>query len=565
MHPNLFLEAIRIWADHYGRAFLKLTETPIMVQRRTLLSKIRRNQDSDFGRKHDFDRIRTVEDFRKAMPVTDYAYVDPYVQRVIAGDVGALFGPGARIIMFALTSGTDGKPKHIPVTAEFLEEYKRSWRVWGSQAHRDHPRAFGHRILQISSAWNEYYTEKGIPCGSISGLNAAMQPWVIRQMYLPGRAVHLVKDPGAKAYLVARISMARKVSLIISANPSSVLTVARAIAERGEQLVRDIHDGGIGEGFDVTRSVRQELRRRLRPDHAAARRLSEALRRNGSLRPTDCWPELGLVANWMGGTVQLYLEEYPRHFPGLPVREIGLLASEGRLTITVSDGPGGVLDIGSHFFEFVPEEELENPQPQTLTAGELEVGRHYGMVVTTSSGLYRYNIRDVVLVEGFYGRTPVVSFLNKGNHIASMTGEKLTEHQVVEALKRISKRTPACPERLLVNPAWAQTPHYSVTVEARPDDTVEWGEFIRLLDQELEGLNLEYRAKRQSGRLGDPVLSVVPEGTFDRLKEEHLARVGGRREQYKHVFLIPEIDYHRRFEVIRTVPGEPSPARPVGK
>ena len=46
-----------------------------------------------------------------------------------------------------LTSGTHAKPKHIPVTDEFLEEYRVGWRVWGAHVHQDHPTAF--RLQEI--------------------------------------------------------------------------------------------------------------------------------------------------------------------------------------------------------------------------------------------------------------------------------------------------------------------------------------------------------------------------------------------------------------------------------
>ena len=157
MHPNLLLEAVSLWASHWTRHFLKLCHRPVETLDKTLMAKIRRNQDSDFGRKHHFADVRSVSDFRANVPVSDYETVRPYIDRCIAGETTALFGDRTRIHMYALTSGTHSRPKHIPVTTEFLDEYQKGWRVWGARTHRDHPTAFRHRMLQITSSWHEEY------------------------------------------------------------------------------------------------------------------------------------------------------------------------------------------------------------------------------------------------------------------------------------------------------------------------------------------------------------------------------------------------------------------------
>ena len=98
------------------------------------------------------------------------------------------------------------------------------------------------------------------------------------------------------------------------------------------------------------------------------------------------------------------------YFSQAPVRDIGLVASEGRMTIPLADGtPSGVLDIQSHYFEFVPEEESDSVRPTVLSADEVEVGCRYFILLTTSYGLYRYNICDLVQVTGFHNAYPETS------------------------------------------------------------------------------------------------------------------------------------------------------------
>src|SRR3954470_18971515 len=80
------------------------------IQRQALVDKLQRAQDSSFGRDHGFSRIRTVADFRKRVPVRTYDEHRPYLNKVLNGDVSALFAPGTKLLMFAMTSGTTGEP-----------------------------------------------------------------------------------------------------------------------------------------------------------------------------------------------------------------------------------------------------------------------------------------------------------------------------------------------------------------------------------------------------------------------------------------------------------------------
>jgi hypothetical protein len=305
--------------------------------------------------------------------------------------------------------------------------------------------------------------------------------------------------------------------------------------------------------------VREKLKHTLRADPGTAHRLESILSRTGRLAPVDYWPDLALLANWKGGTVGLYLRDYPNYFGSLPIRDIGLLATEGRMTITLSsEGAGGVLDLGSHFFEFIPAEQMDEPEPETLLPAQVEPGKSYGLVVTTSCGLYRYNIGDVVRVDGFWEKAPIVTFLSKGQHTSSLTGEKLTEHQVLQALTLLTKEVGFVPDHVIVSPAWGDPPRYSVTVESDSADKVKWGDALRLLDAHLGELNMEYRSRRESGRLAPLAAVLVPPGSFSRIREEHLKKVGGRREQYKHVYLVPDVDFNRQFAAVGVIRAQSS-------
>src|SRR5262249_32697850 len=126
-----------------------------------------------------------------------------------------------------------------------------------------------------------------------------------------------------------------------------------------------------------------------------------------------------------------YLEQY---FGKARLRDLGLVSSEGRHTIPVeNDVPAGALAVTANYYEFIPVDEIDSVSPTVLEGHELEVDRDYFLLRTTSSGYYRFNIGDIVRCRGFLGEAPLLEFLQKGDRCADLEGEKVTEHQFVEA------------------------------------------------------------------------------------------------------------------------------------
>jgi hypothetical protein len=265
-----------------------------------------------------------------------------------------------------------------------------------------------------------------------------------------------------------------------------------------------------------------------------------------------------LLGNWTGGSVGAYLRQYPRYFGGAIVRDIGLIASEGRMTIPVGDGtPGGVLDIQSHYFEFIPEAEINSPKPTVLDAHELREGATYYILLTTDYGLYRYDIHDVVRVIGFHHRTPILEFLSKGSHFSSVTGEKLSEYHVTGAMRELVHELDLHLSAYTLAPHWDdELPYYSLLVESSevPSDDLA----VRLasrLDERLQAANIEYASKRETQRLGPIRTALLPSGTWHDWDRSRLARNGGSPEQYKHPCLIGDLQFRDTMSILREVPA----------
>jgi hypothetical protein len=366
-----------------------------------------------------------------------------------------------------------------------------------------------------------------------------------------------IKDIESKYYVALRCSVHLDLGTIIAANPATILAMVRLGDRERETLIRDFYDGTIAAKWQVPPEIRRALRFRTRPRRAVAARLESIVNRTGRLLPKEYWPNLEFLSNWMGGTMRAYLRGYPEYFGDAPVRDVGLIASEGRMTIPVEDGtPAGILDVRHHYFEFIPEEQADSDAPDAVEAADLIEGRTYFVVLTTAGGLYRYNIQDLVRCVGFHGQAPVIEFLNKGAHFSSLTGEKLSEHQVISAVQAAQGVLGLRLASYLLLPAWGEPPGYLLLVESGDLATDEMGRSLACaVDDQLRGQNIEYANKRETRRLG-PVRTIrLADGSWGEFQKRRLARSGGTVEQYKQPHLIPDADALGSFRILDHVPG----------
>jgi hypothetical protein len=559
----LLSRAAKYKAQRLRRQFERQIMDPRGVQRERLFSQIRRETPTAFGRDHGFGEIRTLEDYRRRIPISRYEYFQPYIERVRNGETEALFHR-QRVRMFAMTSGTTAARKYIPVTDRFLADYRRGWNVWGIHIYESTPKLWFKGMLQLVGDWQEELAPSGVPCGNISGLTSHVQMRIIRRLYVLPPESGKIKDVRTKYYLAWRLGLQRDVGLVFSANPSTIVNLAKFLDEERETIIRDLHDGVVSPKFPLPHAVMEASKKKLAPNPQRAKDLDALVREHGRLLPKHVWPNLGVVGNWTGGSVGGYMRHYPEYFhPDTPVRDLGLVASEGRMTIPIENGtPAGVLDVSSAFFEFVPVDEIDSASPIALEAHELDEGRDYYILLTTSSGLYRYNIFDVVRCMGFRERTPMLAFLNKGSNFSNLTGEKLSEFQAVRAAEDAVRASGAPLGVFSVAPCWdEETPYYGFFVEAKDFHGEEQMQrFLAKAETSLRLGNDEYAAKRDSFRLQPARLKLLPEGFWRNWDRERLARTNGAPEQYKHPCLLPDVE----FLTNAPVTGERRLTEPVG-
>ena len=498
-------------------------------------------KDTTFGREHSFKSIKSLDDYRKAVPVRDFEAHRPYIDRMCFGEQNVLF-PG-KPLFYNTTSGTTDKPKLIPVSREYYNQaYSGVSKLWFYTCLRDNPRLFhGQNLSAVAPAVEGHVTD-GTPFGSISGVVYKNIPGILRDLYATPYPVICIKDYEKKYYAMLRCGLGTSISYIITVNPSTILQFHRTVLEHAKDLIKDVHDGTLRADVvaEIEPSKREMVLRHFKPDPGRAAWLQSLFDKHGEeLRPKHYWPDLVCVNTWKQGNCGLILPKLENFFPEHTViREFGYQASEARAGLVLgNEWDYSILLAHIYHFEFIEEDERYKESPQLLGAHELEIGKRYFIIFSNGSGLYRYDINDIIKVTGFYNQFPLFEFLQKGEGVTSLTGEKLSELHVIQAIDAASRAknvgiefyTMFCDEKSF---------GYKLYVEFALHVTqAQKHAFITSVDEHLKYVNPEYSTKRGSNRLHAPLLIELKQNSYEKLKAHQLSEGRVREGQYKISYL----------------------------
>jgi len=522
-----------MYAALVDRFVAQLAE-PGRVQAETLARLVAQLAGGRFGREHGLDGLSAgpglVDEFRRRVPLRGFEALRDYIEPSPA-DLA-----GTTPLCLLRTSASTGRPKLIPYTASFRDSIKRAHDVFTAAVLRDFPtlplgssptpRALG--LYQLSTAEE---AALGLPVDSyvsrLYDVALAEDPFFFA---LP-RALCRIPAAAERLFAMALVAARWDLHALRATNPTTLLLFARVLADETERLCRALTDG-----MDGPSGLRVEA------DPALARRLSSLQR---PLLARDLWPSLQLLVTWRGGTCHLFEPHLRAAFGDVRIRAPIFAASEGVVAIPLADADlGGAPALESSFFEFLPE---PFDGEDSVLVHELEEGRRYELVLTSPTGMTRYRIGDLVQVTGRIGATPTFHFLARKGRTSSLTGEKLTELQVEEAVSVAATALGTRPVHFLLSAQFDALPYYVLSVDlgAAPPSAEALVELARRVDEALSGLNVEYRAKRESQRLGPVRLRRVRSGEFERLQAGGLS--GGGAINFKLAHLSSE-PIHDRLE-----------------
>ncbi|MEZ0371167.1 MAG: GH3 auxin-responsive promoter family protein [Candidatus Sericytochromatia bacterium] len=532
---------LRMQLPGASHSLRRLARDPARTQQKLLLQILRRNQSTDFGSRFGFGRIRSLEDYRREVPLQDYESLRPYIENQAHSGVAAL--TAERPVMYNLTSGTTGQPKYIPVLASDLAQLRRKQQHYARIAYAARPRAFAGKLLGIVSPAVEGHLATGQAYGSASGHVYQTMPALARAKYVLPAGIFALADYELKYWLILRLALAEPtISYLGSANPSTFNKLLELLELQHPALIAEIAEGRCRGLESLPAPLQKAIRRQLRPDPRRAAELGALFARDPRPDLRVIWPGLELISTWTGGSCRIALDALRTRIPAeVLVLELGYIASEFRGSIPVDANGQCLPTLDRNFFEFVEATDAESACPTFLGLEQLQPGRSYYVLITTPAGLYRYQMNDIVRVTGFFERTPCFEFVQKGKGVTNITGEKLYEAQLIDAVRQAERElgTQSGHYLALADEAAAC---YRLYVEFLPERAATPAAFARSVEQQLGVVNLEYRAKRASGRLGPLQVSLLKPGSYEAFKLYCLGQ-GQREGQFKIVALQYQKDF----------------------
>ena len=537
---------------------------PRHAAEKTLRDILTISRDTVYGKEHHFDVILSATSsaalfrlYRHFVPENDFEALRPYVERHKNGEENVLF-PG-KPDMYATTSGTTSQPKWVPMTHKYLKDvYGKMSHIWTWNFVKHRSRIFGGHIFPIVGKEIEGYAPDGTIFGSVSGVLVRDIPTIIKKHYTAPADVMSIGDYGARNYALMRLALQhRDVTLWATANPSTILELLRCVDENIEEMIVDIERGTLSEKFEIEPDIRKSLAPYMRPMPQRAEELRQLRSKSadGKIKPKDWWPWLQYLSTWKCGNTKIYMEKYMDAFDWDRTfyQELGYIATECRFGFSLDDSNESVLFPQFHYYEFVEESEIQSPRKHFLQIDELEVGKRYCAYVTTYTGLFRYNMNDLIEVGGHYKNTPTVHMISKVNGIVSLTGEKLYEPQFIEAVHDAEKETGIL-TKFFVGFADVDESKYHFYFEFQSEDISQESAktFGMVVDKYLQQINIEYESKRQSFRLHDPEVHILLSNAYSRFKSACL-QDGFRDGQFKFNLLMQDEARRRKFALIERI------------
>jgi hypothetical protein len=470
-----------------------IREQPLELQARLLKGLLHRARATDWGRRYGYGSAPSAAEFARRVPVSTYEQLYPELERVLRGEADVLW-PG-RPQWFAKSSGTtNARSKYIPVTAEALHHcHYRAGRDMTALATHCYPaeRLLAGKTLSLggSHCANPFRPqEPSSRVGDVSAVIMQQLPWWAEQMRTPPLSLALLDEWEAKIERIARHVLHQDVRTLAGVPTWMIVLLRRVVALAGADDI------------------------------------------------TQVWPKLRL---FLHGAVAFgpYRELFRQLIPQPQMRYLEIYnASEGYFAVQDQPDSEDLLLLLDHgiYYEFLPADQWNSPQPEPVTLAEVELDRPYALVVSTNAGLWRYLVGDTVR---FTSLAPYrLRITGRTKHFLNAFGEEVVIENAEAAIAAASQATGVTVRDFTAAPVWFATDSHSsrgshewvleFASAARPD----LQQFAAVLDTTLRQLNSDYDAKRHRDlALAPPRLRVVPPGTF----EAWLARQGKLGGQHK--------------------------------
>ena len=377
--------AAKIYAALMHKKNQKWINNPLDAQTKVFKELIQKGLKTKFGKDHGFQKVTDTESFRASVPVRDYEELRPYIDQVLEGEADVLW-PG-RPLYYAKSSGTTSGVKYIPITGDSMPQHIRAAR----EALLNYIHQTGstkaingrHIFLQGSPVLED---KNGVALGRLSGIVAHYVPAYLQKNRMPSWETNCIDDWETKVDAVVEETLKENMT-IIGGIPSWVkMYFERLIKKTGKSVGELFPNFSLfvygGVNFEPYRGIFNKLIGRI----------------------TDS------------------IEFYP--------------ASEGFFAYQDSQTDKGLLLLLNHgiFYEFIVASSFFEKEQEFHSLEEVQVGVNYVMIISTTAGLWRYNIGDTIQFTSLEPYKVIVS--GRIKHFISAFGEHVIVSEVEQALQK---------------------------------------------------------------------------------------------------------------------------------
>ena len=419
------------------------------VQRKVLAEILERAQGTAYAADHGLNGVHTLEEWRAVAKASLYQDYQPYVEREMDGEKGQLYN--AETAMYVATTGSTGNMKYFleSTAGNVAKDFMMT--VRGLYLRHTLPIIANMQAKNLTIT-NYAPLDNGHDKNTLTVRASGQTARNIRKRTgtMNILSVEFWETTGITArdrdYLIAVYALNEAMfSKVCCNNLIHFGRILDRIAAEGQQMIEDIRTGEFS--VPMPDDVRETLRGEFSPNPARADALQEIYNRHNCLItcPDDIeaiWPELQAAMGWLAASVGRDAREVLRRLPKkVKCHDMGYGASEGKLTIPMKLGSAtGACAPFNCFYEFLPVEQSGEKDAQPLCMWEVEKGKYYELMITTYSGLYRYNMLDVVKVVDFVGKTPVVLFCGKSTDSIMLDTGVIYGYQIADTAQAVERQ-----------------------------------------------------------------------------------------------------------------------------
>lgn len=504
------------------------------TQTQKLRALLKRHRGTEYGRQHGFGDVRTPRAYSERVPLMTPEDLGPWVKRLMSGERNLLSDEPP--VYYVRTSGSTGEPKHVPITRGYRTEFQKTVHVALWHLYFRFPEAFRGQALYFVGSRKVDVAPDGNDVGTMSGFNFTEMPPAVRRLYAWPYELFEVKHLETRNFLALALATKGDPTVVAGIFPASMVYLARDFAPMADDLGVLFAQGRLPAWLQLEPQQRAFFEQALPANRMLAERVRSAARHSEAGQLGELWPSLRLVYCWTAATAALFVPELEKRLgPQVPVRDAIYSACEGWCSIPMGEPEGGgTLAITSHFFEFIEVDAYERGSRQTKYAWELERGRQYFIVFSTSAGLHRYLLGDVVEVLGFHHGVPRIVFVRKHGAATNLAGEKLEEAHVTQAVQKAEAALGVRSAYFVAVPVFdGAVPGYRLHVEPLGAWSAEAkAAFGARVDAEIASASFDYARLRKGKALREVEVTWLAAGRYAAFRQRRVAE-GAAEAQLK--------------------------------